>query len=49
MKKVVSTCLTAATVVATLAIAIMPANADSRNFSSDEEHREYHRMFTLNK
>jgi hypothetical protein len=44
VKKVISACL----VAATLAVAILPANAVGGEFSSPEEHREYHRERVLN-
>lgn len=44
MKKVISACL----VAATLAVAILPANAVGGDFSSQEEHRRYHREQVLN-
>lgn len=45
MKTVISACL----IAATLAVAILPANAaGEREFSSQEEHREYHRERVLN-
>lgn len=45
MKTVISACF----IVATLAVAILPANAVGGEFSSPEEHREYHREQVLNK
>lgn len=39
MKEVISACL----IAATLAVLILPANADPGEHSSQEEHRRHHR------
>ncbi|MGG6295690.1 hypothetical protein ACQ4M4_14970 [Leptolyngbya sp. AN02str] len=44
MKTVISACL----IAATLAVVILPANADPGKHSSQEEHRRHHREQVLN-
>lgn len=44
MKEVIFACL----IAATLAVVILPANADLGKHSSQEEHREHHREDVLN-
>ena len=44
MKKVISACL----IAATLTVVILPANATSGKYSSQEEYRRHHREQVIN-